>query len=74
MFKRLVRLEAKINKKRARTIEGLLARIRVACMAAVFEDQDETIQAALRDALKMGDDLGWPGCADGEPLDDGVQS
>ncbi len=46
----------------ARTIVGLLAKIRVACLAAVFDDQDATIQVALRDALKMGDDLGWPGC------------
>jgi hypothetical protein len=56
----LSRLEAKINKARARTFPGLLAKAKIASMAAADPDDDPAIGSVLRDMLAMGDWMGWP--------------
>jgi hypothetical protein len=53
MFKRLNSLEAKINKKRARTIVGLLAKGYIASIAAPDPDDDPAIGAFLRDCRAL---------------------
>jgi hypothetical protein len=53
MFNRLSRLEAKINKKRAHTFVGLLAKSWIACIAAPDPDDDPAIGAFLRDCRAM---------------------
>jgi hypothetical protein len=60
----LSRLEAKINKTRARTIVGVLAKAKVASLTASDHDgdHDPVVWSVLQDTLALGDSLGWPGC------------
>jgi hypothetical protein len=53
MFKQLNRLETKINKKRAHTFVGLLAKGYIASIAAADPDDDPAIGAFLRDCRAM---------------------
>jgi hypothetical protein len=58
----LGRLEAKINKTRARTFPGLLAKAKIASLVVPEGDYDPALDAIQRDMLAMGQDLAWPGC------------
>jgi hypothetical protein len=62
LSKRLSDLEARINKTRARTFPGLLAKAKIASMAAPDPYDDPAVGAFLRDMLAMGDWMGWPAC------------
>jgi hypothetical protein len=64
----LDKLETKINKTRARTFVGLMAKARIADLARAHDDTDPVVEALLRDALAMGESFGWPGCTGGKPL------
>jgi hypothetical protein len=49
----LSRLEAKINKTRARTVVGILGKAKVASLAAPDPDDDPAISSFLRDTVAM---------------------
>jgi hypothetical protein len=62
----LSRLEAKINKTRARTFPELLAKAKIASVAAPdmddWIDADPVIGSVMHDMLAIGDWMGWPAC------------
>ena len=53
MFNRLSRLESKINRTRAHTFVGLLAKSWIACIAAPDPYEDPSIGSLMRGCQKM---------------------